>query len=209
MKKKIYIVISVVCFILNSHTIYSQSGEVKFLSSIYNDSSSARIIAAKGLSQSVIPISAALPAAMLLTGFIKKDSALIEKGIKASVGLALTTVITLGLKYQTDRQRPFVIYPSLFRAKLDASDPSFPSGHTSLAFATATSLSLSCKKWYIIVPAYIWACGAGYSRMQLGVHYPTDVLMGALLGTASSFFSYKLEKWMQPSNKILNTAFSQ
>lgn len=195
--------------LLCSCLCFSQPAEVKLLSTIYNDSSTTRISLAKGFSNSVIPVSCAVPAVMLLTGYIEKDSALIEKGIKASVAFALNGVITFGMKYYTERNRPFVIYPSLFHARTNAADYSFPSGHSSFAFAAATSLSLSCKKWYVIIPAYAWACGAAYSRMQLGVHYPSDVLMGAIIGTASSFFSYKLEKWMNPSVKTPNTTFSQ
>src|ERR1700756_163926 len=96
---------------------FSQSQEVKLLSTIYNDSSSHKVAVAKIFSGSVAPISAVVPAAILITGIIKKDSALIEKGIKASVSFALTAVISTGMKYNIDRSRPFVIYPSLFHAK--------------------------------------------------------------------------------------------
>ena len=174
----------------------AQSGEVKLLSSVYNDSSSHKVAIAKIFSSSVAPLSAAVPASLLITGIIKKDSALIEKGIKASVAFALDAIITTGVKYNADRRRPYTIYPSLFHPISKAEDFSMPSAHTSFAFATATSLSLSCKKWYVIVPAYTWACVAAYSRMQLGMHYPTDLLMGAIIGTASSFLSFKIDKWM-------------
>jgi membrane-associated phospholipid phosphatase len=50
------------------------------------------------------------------------------------------------------------------------------------AFALATSLSLSYPKCYIIVPSFAWASSVGYSRMDLGVHYPSDVLAGAIVG---------------------------
>ena len=71
---------------------------------------------------------------------------------------------------------------------------SFPSGHTSSAFALATSLSIVYPKWYVIVPSYLWASSVGYSRMHLGVHYPSDVLAGALVGTGSAFLSHALNK---------------
>ncbi len=187
--------------ILFTQYSFAQPAEVKLLSTIYADSSASKDAVAKIFSTSVAPVSAAVPAAMLITGIIKKDSALIEKGIKASIAFALNAIVTTGMKYYIDRSRPFVIYPGLFHAKAPAGDYSFPSGHTSFAFATATSLSLSCKKWYVIAPAYAWACGAAYSRMQFGVHYPSDVLMGAIIGTASSFLSYKLEKWMHPTKQ--------
>ncbi len=183
-------------FLISVSILRAQSGEVKLLSKIFADSSASKDAFAKGLSFSVAPISFAVPASILITGLLKKDSALIEKGIKASVSFALNAVVTTGMKYFVDRRRPFVTYPNLFHAKSKVGDYSFPSGHTSFAFAAATSLTLSFPKWYVAIPAYAWAAGAGWSRMHLGVHYPTDVLMGALVGTASSFLSFKLDKWM-------------
>jgi membrane-associated phospholipid phosphatase len=191
----------IVC-ILYAQYSYAQPGEVKFLSSIYNDSSSFKITSSKILSTSVAPISAAVPFTILITGIIKKDSAMIENGVKASVAFGFNAIVTSGMKYGFDRRRPYTIYPSLFHAKSKVEDYSFPSGHTSFAFAAATSLSLSCKKWYIIVPAYAWACAVSYSRMQLGVHYPTDVLMGALIGTASSFLSFKIDRLMNHKKSL-------
>jgi undecaprenyl-diphosphatase len=47
-------------------------------------------------------------------------------------------------------------------------------------------LSRSYPKWYIAAPAYLWAGSVGYSRMYLGVHYPSDVFGGAVLGTTTS-----------------------
>ena len=195
-KTTLYIFLLSLFSILSSQYSFSQPGEVKFLSSVYNDSSSNKVPIAKFFSFSVAPISAAVPATLLITGIIKKDSVLIEKGIKASVAFGLNAIVSTGMKYGFDRQRPFVIYPDLFHPKSHVGDYSFPSGHTSFAFTAATSLSLSCRKWYIIAPAYAWACSVAYSRMQLGVHYPTDVLMGALIGTASSFLSFKIDKLM-------------
>jgi membrane-associated phospholipid phosphatase len=62
----------------------------------------------------------------------------------------------------------------------------FPSGHASMAFAIATSWSLSHPAWYVIGPGAVWASAVALSRVWLGVHYPSDVLAGALLGTALS-----------------------
>jgi len=184
------------CFQILFYLGFSQPAEVTLLSKIYADSSAGKDAAAKALSTSVAPVSFAVPASLLLTGIIKKDSALIEKGIKASVAFGLNAILTAGGKYFVDRRRPYTTYPKLFHPKDHAEDYSFPSGHTSFAFAGATSLVMSCPKWYVAVPAYAWACGAAWSRMQLGMHYPSDILMGALLGSASSYFSFKIEKCM-------------
>ena len=59
-------------------------------------------------------------------------------------------------------------------------DYSFPSGHTASSFAAASSLYFGRKKLWI--PAMILAGLIGFSRLYLYVHYPTDVLAGALIG---------------------------
>jgi membrane-associated phospholipid phosphatase len=80
---------------------------------------------------------------------------------------------------------------------MHAGSPSFPSGHTSDAFATATSLSIAFPKWYVIAPSFLWACSVGYSRMDLGVHYPSDVMAGAIIGAGSAYLCYKANRWIQ------------
>jgi membrane-associated phospholipid phosphatase len=57
-----------------------------------------------------------------------------------------------------------------------------PSGHASLAAAIAMSWSLSHPKWYVIAPGAVWASSVALSRVWLGVHYPSDILAGTLLG---------------------------
>lgn len=126
-------------------------------------------------------------------GLIKHD----EKLFRNTEVLVGATIINLGittvLKYTVNRTRPFVTYPDIFK-KSKGGSPSFPSGHTSGAFATATSLSLSYPKWYVITPLYVWACTVGYSRMDLGVHYPSDVLAGALIGAGSAWLTHYVNK---------------
>jgi undecaprenyl-diphosphatase len=103
------------------------------------------------------------------------------------------------MKYSINRTRPFITYPDIMK-KSGAASPSFPSGHTSGAFATATSVSLAYPKWYVIVPMFSWAGAVGYSRMDLGVHYPSDVLAGALVGAGSAWLTYYVNK------KLINKA---
>lgn len=86
-------------------------------------------------------------------------------------------------------------YPEIENATVESS-PSFPSAHTSFSFSLATSVSLAYPEWYVIAPAYLWAGAVGYSRMHLGVHYPSDVLVGAVIGAGSTYLSYRLNDWM-------------
>ena len=143
------------------------------------------------ITESDAPISILIPATFLTIGLIKNDSVLRRKAFVIGGSLIISTIISSGIKFAVNRDRPFETYPEIIKLTSGGS-PSFPSGHTSMAFSTATSLSLMFPKWYVIAPAYIWAGAVGYSRMHLGVHYPSDVLIGAIIGGGSAVLS----KWV-------------
>jgi undecaprenyl-diphosphatase len=147
-------------------------------------------------SQTVYPLAIASPAITLLVGYGMNNKKLQRKGWNALGSLVLNTAITQGMKYAIDRARPYIDYPNLITpASLDK-DGSFPSGHTSTAFNTAAAITFISKKWYVVIPAYTWAASVAYSRLRLGEHYPTDVLIGAGVGLGSAYIG----KWI--SNKI-------
>lgn len=85
------------------------------------------------------------------------------------------------LKDYVARVRPFDVIPGLVCLIERPTDWSFPSGHTMTAFASAIVILRSCKK-PIGVPVMILACLMAFSRLYVGVHYPTDVFFGAVLG---------------------------
>jgi membrane-associated phospholipid phosphatase len=134
-----------------------------------------------------------IPATIGTVGLIKHDDKLIRNACVAIAAVAVNSVITEAMKYTINRTRPFNTYTDIVR-KSPAGSPSFPSGHTSSAFATATSLSLMYPKWYVIVPSICWAGTVGYSRMHLGVHYPSDVLAGAVIGAGSAWLTHYVNK---------------
>ena len=130
--------------------LYAQNGDIILLNKINPQNPNSGLM--RGLSGSVYAVSLATPLSLLTAGLIKKDKQLQYKGWEAVGSIAINSVVTLGLKYSINRQRPYDKYPGVIFPYSIETDPSFPSGHTSTAFATATTLSLEFKKWYVVVP---------------------------------------------------------
>ena len=95
-----------------------------------------------------------------------------------------------------DRERPYLKYPDRVHPYSHESSPSFPSSHTAVAFSVATSLSITYPKWYVIAPSAIWACSVGFSRMNEGVHYPSDVIAGAVIGSGCAVVNIYVNRWL-------------
>lgn len=102
---------------------------------------------------------------------------------------ASAAVLVLGLKHVAGRPRPYFVLTDLeprsgrFDAAVrDRDENGMPSGHTTIAFAAATSVSLTARRWYVTAPAFLWAGGVGIARVWHGVHYPSDIVAGAALG---------------------------
>jgi membrane-associated phospholipid phosphatase len=148
----------------------------------------------QGISDYTQEISFLVPATVAVVGLIDNNKMTLKKSLYLAESAAAATFITYGMKYSFKRSRPYMKLPEL--SSSSANSPSFPSGHTSVAFSTATSLFLAYKKWYVAVPAFTYAASVGYSRMYLGVHYPSDVLAGAVIGAGSAWLMYKANKWL-------------
>lgn len=137
-----------------------------------------------------------VPAALLVGGLVTDNPQMKRNALHITESILVSSAMTFATKYAIHRSRPSATNPDIISAS-NAGSPSMPSGHTSEAFATATSLSMAYPKWYVIVPAYAWAGSVGYSRMYLGVHYPSDVAAGALLGITSAYLTRKANIWLQ------------
>jgi len=186
----------------------SQNFDIDLLRSINHNESDFKNQFFKNVSNSVIVFNIAAPAGVLTAGIIKHDKQLKKDAAYMIGGIIVNSIVTTGMKKIIQRDRPFITYPDIIKRE-EADGYSFPSGHTSAAFCTATSLSLLFPKWYVIVPSYLYAATVGYSRMYLGMHYPTDVFAGALVGAGSAWLSFKAEKWIskkQNANKTISPA---
>lgn len=202
---KIWMVIITVTLFTATESIYSQNIDIKILRSVNSSADRPSDGFFKFASNSDAYIIAGIPVVTGVTALIKHDDTLL-KSTEVLVGATCVNLaITTALKYTINRTRPFITYPDI-RKKSAASSPSFPSGHTSGSFATATSISLSYPRWYVIVPVFGWAGVVAYSRMDLGVHYPSDILAGAIVGAGSAWLTHVVNKklsrkpWEKPCN---------
>ncbi|MET1057737.1 MAG: phosphatase PAP2 family protein [Pedobacter sp.] len=140
-------------------------------------------------------VNVAVPAGVFADGVISNDKGTRQNALYIASSSAVNLLVTTLIKRIVRRPRPFN-----GRVKINAvyhpGSTSFPSGHSSSSFTTATALSQVYRKWYVVAPAYLWAGSVSYSRMYLGVHYPTDVATGAILGTSTALSM----KFIQPGH---------
>lgn len=189
------IILLLLVFLSSPTKITAQHLDFQLLKSIYDNKNTVAL--SKAISYTTTITAFGVPVAMAGVALLKSDDELLKNALYTTASIGIVSVLTYSLKYSINRRRPYLEYPNEF-VRLDAysgKSPSFPSGHTSLAFTTATALSLKYPKWYVIAPSYAWAGYVGYSRMNLGVHYPSDVITGALLGAGSAWLTYEINEW--------------
>lgn len=186
----------IIIFLQLSVIVYPQGTDITLLRDVYNNRNIQLDNSMLWLSRTVTPVSMALPLTLLATGYIKDDVDIWDKGVRSAIGVGSAVTISYILKRTVDRQRPYEKYPDIVPYTGDFTS-SFPSGHTTSAFATATTLTMISKKWYVIVPAYGYAAGVAYSRMHLGMHYPTDIIAGAVIGSGCAFLSFKINNLLR------------
>jgi membrane-associated phospholipid phosphatase len=127
-------------------------------------------------------ISIAVVLMVLIISLVKRSKSIRKEFFLLVSVLILVAIVSQGLKIFVYRARPFITYPFIEKLS-EGGGSSFPSGHTMEAFAMAAALLLLFSKKKIVIPVYLWAMMMAYSRMALGVHYPSDVLAGILIGT--------------------------
>jgi undecaprenyl-diphosphatase len=119
--------------------------------------------------------------AMILIARGKKEY--VVAGILILAGLTLSYQIVVLVKQLVARPRPFAMFPDITNV-LKEKGFSFPSYHTLSAFMTATILSGIFRKYVLF---FTLAAGVGISRVYFGVHFPSDVIVGAAFGILLGF----------------------
>ena len=173
------------------HSASAQNADIDLLENINPQNPSSGFW--KTTSASAYAFTIAIPVGLWADGIIEKNKTTQKNAYELAGSIVIAGISSQAMKMIFDRPRPYEKYSTVYPYKIQTSG-SFPSGHTTLAFAVATSISLEYKKWYVVVPAYVWAGSVGYSRMYLGEHYPTDVLGGAITGAGSALLSHWLSK---------------
>ena len=183
--------------ILYSAKVFAQNIDIDLLKEINHNRNTSLDIFFNLISDTVAWMAYGVPVCLLITGLMKKKKTVQANALYLGASAIFAALITSALKHSIGRVRPFVTYTFIQKLSSGGS-PSFPSGHTTDAFALATALSIAYPKWYVIIPAYLWAFAVGYSRIYLGVHYPSDVLAGAVIGVCSAAICFVAK------NKIIN-----
>jgi undecaprenyl-diphosphatase len=124
----------------------------------------------------------------------------------AGAGLVVAAV----LARVVDRPRPFVAHPQIHAFLAHAADPGFPSDHATAAFAIAVVLLIRLGwRW---LPVLLAAAALAVARVLVGVHYPADVLAGALLGTVAAIgvclLATRLGPWLAMRPRLSGSRFA-
>jgi membrane-associated phospholipid phosphatase len=146
-------------------------------------------------------VSIGLLLTILIISLIKQSTPLRVVFYKMLAVILVSASISFTLKSIVIRERPFVNYPDIEKLS-EAGNSSFPSGHSMEVFAIAVGFSILVPKRKLIIPVFIWASVVAYSRMALGVHYPTDVLAGIIIGSFIGWLVPWLINKFYPSEKF-------
>ena len=130
--------------------------------------------------------------AVVMLFFPKTRRMGLEMGLAMILGAIVCNVI---LKNVTARPRPYEVDPSVFLLIPREHNFSFPSGHSAFSFEGAVTIFRHHRKWG--VAALVLAVLIAFSRMYFRVHYPSDVLVGSVIGVLNALLAPRILGWAE------------
>ncbi len=129
-----------------------------------------------------------IAASLLMLCFQKTRKA----GLLALAALALGALCTnVVLKHLVARPRPWLTVEGLSFLVVEHDPNSFPSGHTCAAFSAAGIWFMALPKRWMGITGLVLAALMGFSRLYVGVHFPSDVLAGAIIGLICAWLVWR------------------
>ncbi len=114
----------------------------------------------------------------------------------------LAMLVQIPFAYLWFRPRPFAVLEDVVKlADRMATEKSFPSAHATLAFALAGAIALRNRKWGNAL--LCMAALVAFGRVAAGVHYPTDVVAGAIVGLLAALAAAPIKKGIEPYLEFL------
>lgn len=147
--------------------------------------------------RSVLPAAIVIPTAMFFIARSNDNNYDENSSVLLGLSEATSFLVTAGVKLTVKRERPYKILKNVYSDEASTlGDPhSFPSGHSAMAFSMATSLTLRYNDSPLLIAGmFTYASAVALGRIYLGVHYPSDVLGGMLIGSGSAILIYSLRK---------------
>ncbi len=159
-----------------------------FIVWLQSTSSATEVALLQFISDSINFFSLGIPFIIMIVGeFNSKKKKTRLSFVYVGLSIAIAGLISYIIKNIALVDRPYEIDHRIIQWSVGGGF-SFPSGHTTEAFASATALTFLFPRWKFIIPLFLWASLVAFSRIYLGVHYPFDILGGIAIGVTSSYF---------------------
>lgn len=170
--------------------------DVRLFRKINNSRSPLKTKVLNTFDNSMLPVALMLPPSLFIYSRVKRNTYDENSAYLLFSSEFTNFAVTFGIKTFFKRARPLNALKNVHSKGMPILDVySFPSGHTSTTFSIATLFALRYPKYpQVYAPMYVWGFIIAYARPYFGMHYPSDLLAGALIGTGSSVLVYSLRK---------------
>ena len=175
----------------NSLLDYIQNTDAQIVKMINPDQWSISVGINQIISDNEKALALWIPCLILLMACYQRNKIMLINSFCVWLSFILARDMAIDLKALFARPRPFMTYPEIVQYSQVWND-SFPSGHTSEAFAVALACCVIFSQSWIRWPLLCWALAVAFSRIYLGVHYPSDILGGVMVAALSAFFCCKI-----------------